>query len=54
LIAERLELEYGKKVVEFANKIAEGKSWSLDDWVELSNLVGCGRLFSEIKVMFRE
>ncbi|GAH82286.1 unnamed protein product [marine sediment metagenome] len=53
-IAEQVEVEYGKKVEEFAKKIAEAKAWGLDDWVELDELVKCGRLFSEIRVMFRE
>lgn len=53
-VAENLEVEYGKKVVEFAKKIAETKTWSLDDWVEIDKLVDCGRLFSEIRVMFSE
>lgn len=51
-VAEQLEVEYGKKVIEFAEKIAEAKEWSLDDWVELSKLVDSGRLFSEIRLMF--
>lgn len=51
-VAEKLEVEYGQKVVEFAKKIAETKAWSLDDWLEISKFVDCGRLFSEIRVMF--
>ncbi|GAH15621.1 unnamed protein product, partial [marine sediment metagenome] len=43
-IAEQVEVEYGKKVEEFAKKIAEAKAWGLDDWVELDELVKCGRL----------
>jgi hypothetical protein len=51
-VAEILEVEYGKKVVEFAKKIAETSEWSLDDWIEISRLVESGRTFSEVRVVF--
>lgn len=48
------EQETAGKAVEFVAKIADSKKWTLDDWVELSELAGMGRYFHEIRLAFTE
>lgn len=48
------EQKTASKAVEFVAKIADTTTWTLDDWVELSDLAGQGRYFHEIRLAFTE